>query len=189
MLHISSGELAKHKYLAQARRVWQTQNWPPWELWVKKWLLAVLFLIRMTRWQSKLPVFFKKIHLLNGDVFLLVSCFFVEGIWSLKLQIDLKQQKILFNSWLVVSMCFRFTDFCLALCSSIFLCSFQLPRVSPFITIVLSLFYFVLGWDFPKIPLFAALFLDALRGAFSGDQSLQEIKHDLDLPLTQDASG
>ena len=90
MLHISSGELAKHKYLAQARRVWQTQNWPPWELW--EWLLAMLFLIRMTRWQSKLPMFFKKIHLLNGDAFLLFLCFFVEesevsnckAIWSSK---------------------------------------------------------------------------------------------------------
>lgn len=104
MLHISSGELAKHKYLAQARRVWQNQNWLPWELWVKKWPLAMLFLKRMTRWQSKLPMFFKKIHLLNGDAFLLFLCFFVEGIWSFKLQSDLKQQKILFNNWLVVSM-------------------------------------------------------------------------------------
>ena len=43
MLHISSGELAKHKYLAQARGVWQTQNWLPWDLWVKKCLLAMLF--------------------------------------------------------------------------------------------------------------------------------------------------
>ena len=69
----------------------------------------------------------------NGDMFPLFSCSFVEGIWSFKLQSDLKQQQFLFNSWLVASMCFRLTDFCLAICSSIF-CIIFLPRVCPFRT-------------------------------------------------------
>ena len=140
-------------------------------------------------------MFFKKLHLLNGDVFLLFLCFFVEGIWSFKLQSDLKQQKVLFNSWLVVSVCFRLRGFCLTLCSSIFLYILLLffhefLHLEHFRTIVISP-VFCVGMRFSNDSIVCSPFFGRAKGRLFRWSIVEpphwEIKHDLDLPLTQDA--